>query len=110
MRSAIWLSPVRRFSGCYRSYRGGHKLNVACAVETLLADASAWMWGGEMPVVAAAGSAGIAQAGVGDRGLRGGLKFPLDPGAAAGFGRRFATNPCKVTCSWEIWRSRRFCG
>jgi len=48
--------------GCYRSYRGGHKLNVM-AVETLLADRDAWSLV-EMPVRRESGHADL-QAGVG---------------------------------------------
>ena len=48
--------------GCYRSYRGGHKLNVM-AVETLLADRDAWSLV-EMPARRESGHADL-QAGVG---------------------------------------------
>lgn len=48
--------------GCYRSYRGGHKLNVM-AVEALLADRDAWSLV-EMPVRRESGHADL-QAGVG---------------------------------------------
>jgi UDP-3-O-[3-hydroxymyristoyl] N-acetylglucosamine deacetylase len=48
--------------GCYRSFRGGHRLNVL-AVETLLADREAWSMV-EMPVRREVGHADL-QAGVG---------------------------------------------
>jgi UDP-3-O-[3-hydroxymyristoyl] N-acetylglucosamine deacetylase len=40
---ALAGAPIR---GLYRSYRGGHKLNVA-ALAALLSDERAWAWGGD---------------------------------------------------------------
>ena len=40
-RWATWRWPARRFIGCFRSYRGGHRLNAA-ALRRLLSDRSAF--------------------------------------------------------------------
>jgi UDP-3-O-[3-hydroxymyristoyl] N-acetylglucosamine deacetylase len=53
---ALAGAPIR---GLYRSYRGGHKLNVA-ALAALLSDESAWMWGGDDVVIPRQDLAGIA--------------------------------------------------